>query len=171
MAELTPKERLQPSLLDRLTDDAPGDAKETREARVLSARQLRRCVLRDLDWLFNTGSLAAEADLDRHPLVRQSVLNYGLPELSGRSVVSMTPKALEGIIRQAILDFEPRILRESVRVRAVVLPEQMNRNAVGFEIHGVLWGQPIPTQLFLRSEIDLETGHVSVQDSASGAGS
>lgn len=169
MAELTPKERLQPSLLDRLTDDAPGETKEAREARVLSARQLRRSVLRDLGWLFNTGNLGAEGDLDRYPLVRQSVLNYGLPELSGRSVVSMTPKALEGIIRQAILDFEPRILRESLRVRAVILPDQMNRNAIGFEIHGVLWGQPVPTQLFLRSEIDLETGHVSVLDSASGA--
>ncbi|HJX53099.1 MAG TPA: type VI secretion system baseplate subunit TssE, partial [Polyangia bacterium] len=36
MAELTPKERLQPSLLDRLTDDDPGRATEPRESRVLS---------------------------------------------------------------------------------------------------------------------------------------
>jgi type VI secretion system protein ImpF len=168
MAELTPKERLQPSLLDRLIDDEPGALKEPREARVLSARQLRRCVLRDLDWLLNTSNLDADPALERYPLVRRSVVNYGLPELSGRSVVSMTPKALEAIVRQAILDFEPRILRDSVRVRAVVLPDQMNRNAIGFEIHGVLWGQPVPTQLFLRSEIDLETGHVAVQDSALG---
>lgn len=170
MAELTPKERLQPSLLDRLTDDEPGAQKEAREARVLSARQLRRSVLRDLDWLFNTGNMGSAPALDRYPLVRRSVVNYGLPGLSGRSVVSMTPKALEDTIRQAIIDFEPRILRDSVRVRAVVLPEQMNRNAIGFEIHGVLWGQPVPTQLFLRSEIDFETGHVAVRDSASAAG-
>ena len=169
MAELTPKERLQPSLLDRLTDDEPGTAKEAREAKVLSARQLRKSVLRDLNWLFNTGNVSADPTLDAYPLVRRSVLNYGMPALSGHSVISMTPKALEDIIRQAILDFEPRILRDTVRVRAVMLPNQMNRSAVGFEIHGVLWGQPIPTELFLRSEIDFETGHVSVQDSSLGA--
>ena len=36
MAELTPKERLQPSLLDRLTDDEPEQQQESRDKRVLS---------------------------------------------------------------------------------------------------------------------------------------
>ncbi|MEX0301416.1 MAG: type VI secretion system baseplate subunit TssE, partial [Leisingera sp.] len=35
MADKTLAERLQPSLLDRLTDNAPGDLKETRESRVI----------------------------------------------------------------------------------------------------------------------------------------
>lgn len=33
MAELTPKDRLQPSLLDRLTDDEPDKTQESREKR------------------------------------------------------------------------------------------------------------------------------------------
>ena len=41
MAELLPQERLQPSLLDRLTDYEPGSAVESRERRVLSTQQLR----------------------------------------------------------------------------------------------------------------------------------
>ncbi len=49
MAELTPQERLQPSLLDRLTDDRPQETRESRERRVLSMRQLRASVMRDLD--------------------------------------------------------------------------------------------------------------------------
>ena len=55
MAELTPKERLQPSLLDRLTDDAPAEKVESREQRVLSLTKLRQSVNRDLGWLLNTG--------------------------------------------------------------------------------------------------------------------
>lgn len=164
MAELTPKERLQPSLLDRLCDDEPGKTQEPREQRVLSMRQLRKSVLRDLEWLLNTGNLALTGQLDRCPLAARSVLNYGIPDLSGQTAISLTPKALEAMIRQAILDFEPRILKESLRVRAVVSPDQMNRNAIGFEIEGELWGYPMPSHMFLRSEIDLETGQVSIQD-------
>ena len=48
MADPSPTERLQPSLLDRLTDDAPTVLTEPREARVLTKGQLRTAVLRDL---------------------------------------------------------------------------------------------------------------------------
>ena len=57
MAELSPKERLQPSLLDRLTDDEPDEQEESRDRRVLSMSQLRQSVLRDVGWLLNTRSL------------------------------------------------------------------------------------------------------------------
>ena len=53
MPELLLKERLQPSLLDRLTDDRPQDKNESRDARVLTVPQLRASVLRDLCWLLN----------------------------------------------------------------------------------------------------------------------
>jgi len=59
MAELIPKERLQPSLLDRLTDDEPLQDKESQEQRVLSLRQLRSSVIRDLQWLLNAVDLAS----------------------------------------------------------------------------------------------------------------
>ncbi|NEK71136.1 MAG: type VI secretion system baseplate subunit TssE, partial [Xanthomonas perforans] len=45
MAELTTTERLQPSLLDRLTDTAPSQRDESREQRVISATRLRECVI------------------------------------------------------------------------------------------------------------------------------
>jgi hypothetical protein len=44
MAELTPQERLQPSLLDRLTDLAPAEREESREQRVINAARLREYV-------------------------------------------------------------------------------------------------------------------------------
>ena len=62
MAELTPQERLQPALLDRLTDDNPESQVEPREMRVMSRNRMREAVLRDLSWLFNTtlAQLSAE---------------------------------------------------------------------------------------------------------------
>ncbi len=162
MSELTVKERLQPSLLDRLTDNEPHKQKESREQRVLSLERLRQSVLRDLRWLLNTGHLHQLQPLDDYPAVKQSTLNYGVPDLSGQVLSVADVPRLEQAVRQAILDFEPRILRQTVRVRATINPETMSRNTLSFEIEGNLWAQPIPLRIFLKTEIDLETGHVDV---------
>jgi type VI secretion system protein ImpF len=71
---------------------------------------------------------------------------------------------LQQAVRQAILDFEPRILRHTVRVQATMSPNTMNHNTLSFEIEGSLWAQPLPLRMFMKTEIDLETGHVSVID-------
>src|SRR5664280_1424091 len=77
MAELTPKEKLQPSLLDRLTDDEPDRRKESRDKRILTGTQLRESVRRYLSWLLNNTWLQSVEDLDAYPEVAQSTLNYG----------------------------------------------------------------------------------------------
>lgn len=165
MPELTPQERLQPALLDRLTDEEPHKTHEPVERRVMSKRQLRQAVLRDLAWLFNTTRLEASADLSRAPHTRRSVVNFGLPALSGRPATAIDVATLERAIREAILDFEPRILRDTLRVRAVLQASQLDHhNVIGVEIQGHLWAQPMPLDLLVRTEIDLETGRVEVAD-------
>jgi type VI secretion system protein ImpF len=164
MAELTPKERLQPALLDRLTDDDPERVTESREARVLSPARLRECVRRDLAWLFNATRMEAVQSLADFPLVARSVLNYGIPDLAGRTASSLATAQLEQMIRQAILDFEPRLDRNSVRVRLVLDQQQMNHNALSFDVEAELWAQPLPLHLFLRTAVDLESGSVEVSD-------
>jgi type VI secretion system protein ImpF len=69
VAELTPQEKLQPALLDRLTDDEPDRKVESREQRVLSVQRLKAALLRDLAWLLNTGHLETVQDLDDYPEV------------------------------------------------------------------------------------------------------
>ena len=165
MPELTPLERLQPALLDRLTDEEPNAKKESREHRVMSKSRLRQAVLRDLAWLFNATRLEADTDLSRAPAARRSVINFGLPALSGRSATSVDVLELERAIREAILDFEPRILRETLEVKALVIASQLDHhNVIGVEIRGQLWAQPVPLELLVRTEIDLETGRAEIAD-------
>jgi len=163
MAELSQRERLQPSLLDRLTDDNPGSQRESRDRWVLTLQQLRAAVLRDLSWLLNTDNLHA-AELAEHPHVAQSVLNYGFPDLSGLTATNVNATELTRIVRQVIRDFEPRLLPNSVKVKAVVAEDQYNPNAVTFEIKADLWAQPVPVDMLLRTQIDLETGQVTVRE-------
>lgn len=166
MAELTPKERLQPSLLDRLTDEEPDRQEESRDKRVLSMSRLRECVLRDLGWLLNATRMTDEELEARYPFAARSVVNYGLPALAGGTARSLEIADLEQDLRQAILDFEPRILRHSLRVRAELTEERMSHNALTFEIEGNLWAQPLPLQLYLKTEIDLESGQVHIEESS-----
>lgn len=164
MAELTPKERLQPSLLDRLTDDEPSRRQESREKRVLSPRQLRDSVIRDLQWLLNASDLVSVQDLAPYPEVIDSVVNYGLPDLAGKNVSGLEIGALERDLRRIIQRFEPRILPHSLHIRVVVDEGLMSHNAVRFDIEGELWGQPLPQQLYLKTEVDLESGAFEVSE-------
>jgi len=168
MAELTKKERLQPSLLDRLTDDEPDARQESRDKRVLSPARLRECVRRDLTWLFNTTSLSVVEEMASSPAVLASVVNYGMPDLAGRTASSVDVRALEQIICKVIWDFEPRLIKSSVKVRIVADEQKMNHNAMLFDIEAELWAQPLPLRLFLRTEIDLENGGVAVSDLGQG---
>lgn len=161
VADLTSRERLQPSLLDRLTDDAPGTPHDAPGRRAFSHNELRAAVLRDLAWLLNSTALL-DPERSRQTSAGTSVLNYGLPPLAGNSASSIDVLALEGLIHQAIATFEPRILRHTLRVRAHKAAGEMNHNALSFEIEGDLWAQPVPLPLLLRTELDLESGHVSV---------
>jgi type VI secretion system protein ImpF len=164
MAELIPKERLQPSLLDRLTDEAPNRLQESREQRVLSPRQLRKSVIRDLQWLLNATDLASVQDLSTRPEVVDSVLNFGLPDLAGKNLSGVELASLERNLRRVILCFEPRILPQSLKIRVVADKDQMSHNAIRFDIEGELWGQPMPQQLYLRTEVDLESGAFEVSE-------
>ncbi|MES2771394.1 MAG: type VI secretion system baseplate subunit TssE [Pseudomonadota bacterium] len=170
MAELISQDRLQPSLLDRLSDDDTSTNQESRDKRVLSMRGLRRAVLRDLGWLFNSSGLDALQSLAEYPLAAQSLLNFGIPDLTGQTASGLDLTQLERVIQQAIWDFEPRILRDTLRVNAFFSQvesageSRIKPNQIVFEVHGELWGQPLPERLYLKTELDLEVGQIKVYD-------
>jgi type VI secretion system protein ImpF len=166
MAAVDLRNRLQPSLLDRLTDDQPDERVESDDRRVMSKAQLRAAVLRDLAALFNAVQpLGAQAE--PYAPVAESVLQFGLPPLSGRLASSLDITVLEGLIRQAIVRFEPRILPETLQVRALEATSVLDtHNVIEFEIRGELWSHPVPLEVLLRTQLDLEAGQVEVRDAA-----
>jgi type VI secretion system protein ImpF len=162
------RDRINPSLLDRLTDEAPGNAAQ-RGGMSLSLTELRRSVLRDLNWLFNTSQIMRSEELEAWPQVRNSVVNYGLPPLSGVVASSLDIQKLERALRQAIVDFEPRILPDSVSVKAELERESLDHhNVLSLHIEALLWAQPVPIELLLRTQLDLESGQNRVDETGVG---
>jgi len=160
------RNRLQPALLDRLTDDSRGDRVEAEDHRVMSKAQLRQAVLRDLGALFNAVQPLGRA-AEAYPMLADSVLNFGLPPLSGQLASKLDVSVLAAAIRQAIVRFEPRILPETLQVRALEATTVLDtHNVIEFEIRGHLWSQPVPLEILLRTQLDLEAGQVRVDDAA-----
>jgi type VI secretion system protein ImpF len=158
------RDRLQPALLDRLTDLAPQSQVEADDARVMNKSQIRDAVLRDLSWLLNSVQpLGAEGA--PYPYAADSVLNYGLPAMSGQMASRVDVSVLERTLKQAILRFEPRVMEDSLEVKALDASSVLDtHNVIEFEIRGFMWAQPVPLELLLRTQIDLEAGQVEVRD-------
>jgi type VI secretion system protein ImpF len=165
MPELSQKERLQLSLLDRLTDDEPDKKNESREKRVITVSRLKELVQRDLAWLLNSVAAATNINLDNYPEVQTSTINYGIPDLSGVSAASLNTKVLERELVKCIKRFEPRIIPRSLNIKVNLAKKEMSGNTLSFEINADLWAQPLPLQLFLQTDIDIENGIASISKS------
>jgi type VI secretion system protein ImpF len=164
MADKTLQERLQPSLLDRLTDPEPGNLKESRDARVIDLSRLRQIIQRDLSWLLNTINIENTLDEEKFPTVADSVLNFGLGQVSGSYSTGEKAEMIRASIQRAISLHEPRIIEGTVDVQ-INSDETGSDMLVGLEIRADMWAQPMPLELYLRSKVDITTGEVVVEQS------
>lgn len=158
------RERLQPALLDRLTDPAPHSRGEPQSAQSIGSARLRETVLRDLAWLLNTTSALDDTQEACYGEVARSVVNYGIAPLAGTCMSEVDARRLEEMLRLAIVRFEPRLLPDSVDVRCIADPAQggSRHNVLTFEIEASLWGPSGPAPMVIRTDLDLESGVASL---------
>ena len=61
--------------------------------------------------------------------------------------------------------FEPRILPHSLQVRCLTEAGDLQQhNVIALLIKAQLWAQPYPRELLVRTEIDLETSQIVLQE-------
>ncbi len=159
MADLTLAERLQPSLLDRLTDDRREAMTESRDDWLIDMRRLRDIVLRDLSWLINTTN--SGLDLSAYPHVATSTLNYGLDSISGMTAGAARAAALRNAMLRAIAIYEPRLKSGTLDV-VIGNGESDRASHLTYDIRADLWAQPLPTELYLRTRVDMSTGEATL---------
>jgi type VI secretion system protein ImpF len=162
VAQSTPFERLQPCLFDRLMDEDVQQKQEGRAARMISLSEYRTAVLRDLSWLLNCSNHVKSEGLDDFPHVESSVFNFGKPTLSGLGIAGMDLHDLEAEIARSVRNFEPRIVGDTLVVRAVRESGKNSHSMLVFEIRADLWARPFPEKLFIKTALDIETGAVTM---------
>lgn len=157
---------LRPSLLERLTDHAPERKREPARAGSVDDAQLRQWIRRDLAWLLNTTHFAAGCDLRDFPEVNRSVLNYGIPDLTGRTLSSAQSEHLERQIVRALVNYESRLVHETIQVQVSGAPNGSGKPTLYIEIAAVLRTEPLPISLRVRAEVDVESGRVAIEENA-----
>ncbi|MBA9034714.1 type VI secretion system protein ImpF [Rhizobium leguminosarum] len=137
---------------------------------VVSTDVLREAVRRDIEALFNVQRFEssplltdAEADqagdnppsLEDFPLVRRSVVNYGVPPFSGRSSRDFDREELAKEIAQVLAAFEPRLKESATKVTV-----SLGDKSVGLriDIDALLLTTPAPERLRIRTILDLDNG-------------
>lgn len=149
------------SLLDRLSIRSTDEiAAATVSRGDLQATSPRESILRNLQWLLNTTRLESSRDLSNWPHIQQSVLNFGIPELSGQYLSSVDCTRLERQLQEIISRFEPRLVRESVKVQATVAGVQQPGRAVTLVISGECVASLGCDLVQLTAQVDLESGRV-----------
>jgi type VI secretion system protein ImpF len=134
MADVTNKSRLSPPLMYafRAAHDAKDAARtihlrndagdrmiagrRARGRQVITEDLLRREVSRDLEALLNTVALESTIDMTDMPYARRSIINFGIPDISHRTIDEIGVNHIPEEIRQAIMNYEPRLARASLHV-------------------------------------------------------
>lgn len=150
---------VQASVLDRLLDDDPRNPQEA--AQPYELRQLKQSVARDLEALLNTRKGDIDGLLERYPLARESVLGFGVADLTSISLLNPDDRArLRGQLNSAIERFEPRLSHVQVQLEAPREAERMLR----FRVDAVLSYHPSRPPVSFDATLQLSSKVYRVKD-------
>jgi type VI secretion system protein ImpF len=180
MAGSTRKDRLSPPLMyafraAHAARDATKkiDLRDEAGERVIAGRRsvartpiseslLRREVARDLDSLMNTIAFESAEDLSGFDQVRKSILNYGLPDITHRSIDEHSVDEISNEIKIALMNYEPRLARDSIRASrdTTVGAEELK---VRFVVQAELHCEPVNVPVEFVADIEFESGSIHIQ--------
>lgn len=154
-------------LLDRLIDFEPHKKTEKDPLRAFTLPQLYASIQRDLLWLFNTRAFPqSKEDLKRpigmkqqiNDLVKErfprSVVNFGVFDFSALYTASSHEQdRLASMLREAIVNFEPRLKNVTISVETIVQESKkllVTMNAV-LKVEGVV--QPLSFAVTVKNKL------------------
>jgi type VI secretion system protein ImpF len=165
MAEIRTDQLLLPSVLDRLIDEEPQVHHEPPRSRNQLLRDLKQAVRRDLENLLNTRirCLPWSAELAE---LKQSLVNYGIPDLTGASLGSSKERdEFRRTVQSVITLYEPRLKNLSVSIHG---QSEAADRTIRFHIEAVLQAEPAPEPVAFDSTLLLTTGSFEVKGESHG---
>jgi type VI secretion system protein ImpF len=151
MNRISDDRQLVPTILDRLLDDNPGQARDPLRTSGFLLRELKKSVRRDLENLLNTRYRCRDIPTHLEEL-ETSLLNYGIPDFTGAVFANEDDrKDLRRIIERIIRRFEPRF--KEVTVHLDTKPTSNDR-VIRFRIDALLHADPAPEPVVFDSQLE-----------------
>lgn len=166
MARSEPEGQVLPSVLDRLLDAEPRVGRDREYSWSEGVERFRQGLLRDLEWLLNTRRTMHPAG-SLWPEVRDSVHNYGLPDIT--SMGGDDPGARQALladVQEALRVFEPRLEATRVVFRA---DDEGKGRQVRFTIEGLLKLDPSPERVSFDTVLEVGSGQFRLREDRGGA--
>jgi type VI secretion system protein ImpF len=142
------------SVLDRLTqvEDWPATRNQ-------SVRFFRDALKRDLEWLLNTRKPPLK-ELTAHTVARDTVINFGLPDISALGLSSSTDqRSLRTAIEGCLKVFEPRLSD----VRVTLESSDTTDRRLRFHIEANMKLDPAPEEIAFDTVLELASGEYKVK--------
>jgi type VI secretion system protein ImpF len=160
MAKRELERTVQPSLIDRLTDEDTRASLDPRTTYAESLRRFKVAMQRDLEWLLNTRRIA-EAPPEEFEEVHKSVYMFGVPDITSMSRDSLPARRrLLRYVEEALMQFEPRLTH--LRVSLVEMDAEEKRRELRFVVEATLRLDPTPEQVMFDTVLQFSSGQYDI---------
>ena len=122
---------------------------------------LRRHLTADLASLMNTINLDAVVDLSDTPYVAKSVINFGFGDMSDANDSLFARQQISNLIRETLIQHEPRLIPESIDI-TVVVDEEDKDQRMSFDIQAEMVATPVDIPLSFLAEVDMGAGKLQM---------
>jgi len=179
MSSIGKKERLSPPLMHAFRSAFEArdskkklDLRDESGERVIANRRtaartaiteptLRREVARDLDALMNTIALESTLDLRSSEYVRRSVLNFGFPDITHRSIDEIAVNDVSHEIATVLMHYEPRLVRDTIQVMRDSAIDSADLK-VRFIVRADLSCEPLNVPIEFVADVEVDSGKIVI---------
>jgi len=152
---------ITPSVFDRLLDDQPREQQDHQSLFAFDLAKLKQAVARDMEALLNSRNVDLDQALERFPQARNSMLDFGITDLSSLSLLDPGDRAyLRDKIRITVERHEPRLGRIRVSLDAPSGTERMLR----FRVDAILKILPTRPPVSFDATLQLSSNSCQIRE-------
>ncbi|MEM6636300.1 MAG: GPW/gp25 family protein [Pseudomonadota bacterium] len=150
-----------------VADDHEGTGDRVISQRAIERRQgtghdkLREYLLADLANLMGTIHLEAAEELEEFPHVKESILNYGVQDVSSLTIDQVGSQSILRKFKEALIAHEPRLIADTVRVQYSKSDAEITHK-LSFDVEAIMAARPVDVPLEFVAEIDVAEAKVKL---------
>lgn len=122
---------------------------------------LKRDLSTDLVALLNTINLGSATALDDLNYVKNSVLNFGLPDITHLTSEEVGVNAIRDQLIHALSTYEPRIIADTITVDKEVRTSEVDQR-VQFTVSCEMFCMPVDVAVNFVAELEVSSGKVNL---------